>query len=69
MINETQLELDLKHMAECHLPEGMKPLREQHGEKWDCQCQASGSATREEYLEHLSQMQMVVVKRHLKGSE
>jgi hypothetical protein len=66
VIDVAKLELSLKQIAECHLPEGMKALRDRNGEPWACCCGASGSTTRDEYLEHLAAVQMIVVNRYLK---
>jgi hypothetical protein len=69
VIDEAALELAIKHVLECYLAEGLKPLAKQTADKWSCQCQASGAANRDEYLTHVSMMLGTVVRRFILREE
>lgn len=70
MYDEAALEAAIKQVAEIHLPEGMKRLAAQTGaSKWFCQCGQPGISTKQEYLNHLAQVQMTVIHRIVRGSD
>jgi hypothetical protein len=62
-----KLQKAIGYTLECHLPENMKPLNQQRGERWGCQCGASGATTKAEYLEHVSLVIAAVVQRETRS--